>query len=64
MFTLPVVSFYIAMYIFSDRRNPENYAGGVAIFVTNFIVAGYCYSAFAEEDEEGPRKGARKERTD
>lgn len=69
MFTMPILTFYIAMSIFADKKNPENWAGGVAIIVTNIIIAGYCYSAFSEEDDDpndrrGPRRGDNKQRTD
>lgn len=71
MFTAPLVAFYFGMWLFSNQRNPENYAGALAIVVTNIIVAGYCYSAFMEDDDEddpddarGPRKGSHKQRTD
>ena len=57
------------MWIFSEKSNPENWAGGVAVLVTNIIVAGYCYSAFTEDgddpnDTKGPRVGTSKQRTD
>lgn len=69
MFTAPVLAFYIGMWSFSDKKNPESWAGGLAILVTNIIVAGYCVSAFMEEDDDpedsgGPRKGTQKQRTD
>jgi hypothetical protein len=64
MFTLPFISFYVSYFLFQEKAHPENYAGGVAILVTNLIIAGYCYSAFTEEDQEGPKRGIRKERTD
>ena len=69
MFTFPFISFYLAMWAFRNKQNPENWAGGVAIVVTNLIVGGYCYSAFMEEDDDpndtrGPRTGSSKQRTD
>lgn len=70
MFTAPILSFYIGMMVFADKRHPENWAGGLAIVVTNVIVAGYCYSAFSEEDDDdtndaaGPRRGSLKQRID
>jgi hypothetical protein len=69
MFTAPFVAFSLGMWYFSDKKNPESWAGGMAIFVTNVIVAGYCYSAFNEEDDDPddsavPRKGQHKQRTD
>jgi drug/metabolite transporter (DMT)-like permease len=69
MFTLPILAFYIAMWIFSEKKNPENWAGGAAIIITNLIIGGYCYSALTEEDDDpndrrGPKTGSQKERTD
>eukprot|EP00934_Nitzschia_sp_Nitz4_P000006 Nitzschia sp. Nitz4//scaffold10_size219509//62815//63197//NITZ4_001412-RA/size219509-augustus-gene-0.223-mRNA-1//1//CDS//3329532872//6//frame0 len=69
MFTLPIIFFYIALWVFQNKTHPENWAGGVAILVTNIIVGGYCYSAFLEDDEDendrrGPRRGNNKQRTD
>jgi hypothetical protein len=68
MFTLPFVAFYIAMKVFANKRNPENWAGAVAVVITNLIVGGYCYVAYIEDrdlnDEKGPRKGAFKQRVD
>ena len=69
MFTLPFIAFYVAMWIFSKKPSPENWAGGVAVVVTNLIVGGYCYSAFMEDDDDpkdtkGPRMGDSKQRTD
>ncbi|KAG7352782.1 VMA21-like domain containing protein [Nitzschia inconspicua] len=69
MFTLPFVAFYISMKVFEHKPSPENWAGAVAIVVTNIIVGGYCYVAYIEDrddlnDEDGPRKGASKQRVD
>ena len=68
MFTLPFVAFYIAMQVFKDKPNPENWAGMVAIVVTNCVVGGYCYVAYIEDsdpnDEDGPKQGANKQRVD
>ena len=69
MFTLPFIAFYSCMWIFSHKQNPENWAGGAAIIVTNIVVGGYCYSALMEDDEDpndikGPRTGTAKQRTD
>lgn len=68
MFTLPFTAFYIAMQVFQDKPHPENWAGVVAIVVTNFVVGGYCYAAYIEDsddnDEDGPRRGASKQRVD
>lgn len=73
MFTAPIVSFYIGMWFFSEKKYPENWAGGLSILVINVIIAGYCYSAFQEEDDDrdddrddsnGPRQGKLKQRID
>jgi VMA21-like domain len=73
MFTLPILFFFVARHVFRDKAEPDNWAGGAAILVTNLIVAGYCVAAFSEEDEEaqknkndadGPRVGVFKQRTD
>lgn len=72
MFTLPIISFFVAMHIFANKEDPTMWAGGVAIILTNLIIAGYVYSAFSEPDDElvcpgdadGPRVGAFKQRTD
>jgi hypothetical protein len=68
MFTLPFLAFYISMSIFSNKQSPENWAGAVAIIVTNIIVGGYCYVAYIEDndqnDESGPKKGSSKQRVD
>ena len=68
MFTLPFIAFYIAMVVFADKKNPENWAGAAAIIATNLVVGGYCYVAYIEDmdknDEDGPRTGAAKQRVD
>jgi VMA21-like domain len=74
MFTLPIIAFFIAQYIFQHKRHPDNWAAGAAILVTNLVIAGYCVSAFTEEDDtkleknknddDGPRVGIFKQRTD
>ena len=75
MFTLPILSFYIGMYIFQNKAEPVSYAGGLAILTTNLIIAGYVYSAFQEpeeervekknkNDEDAPRVGVFKQRVD
>lgn len=68
MFTLPFIAFYIAMVVFADKKNPENWAGACAIVATNLVVGGYCYVAYIEDrdqnDEDGPKTGASKQRVD
>ena len=68
MFTLPFIAFFIGRWAFSNKQNPEDWAGGVAVLTTNIIVAGYCYIAFIEDrdnnDEGGPKTGTSKQRVD
>jgi VMA21-like domain len=71
MFTLPIIAFYLGLNVlFTEKEHPDNWAGGLAILVTNIVVFGYCYSAFQEpddepeNDEDGPRVGIFKKRTD
>jgi hypothetical protein len=68
MFTLPFIAFWIGMQLFASKTNPENWAGAVAIVMTNIIVGGYCYVAYIEDsnenDEKGPQKGDSKQRVD
>lgn len=68
MFTLPFIAFYIAMLVFAEKENPENWAGAAAILATNLVVSGYCYVAYMEDsgtnDEDGPKRGASKQRVD
>lgn len=73
MFTLPILAFMASRsLLFASKSDPDAWAGGVAILVTNCIVAAYCYQAFQEpddfdkrdNDEFQPRVGAFKQRTD
>jgi hypothetical protein len=79
MFTMPIAAFYLGLELFASKQNPDNWAGGLAILVTNIVVAGYVISAFSEpdedfkkkedrnggnNDEDAPRVGAFKKRTD
>jgi hypothetical protein len=50
MVTLPFVAFYAGLHFFADKAEPVNWAGGLAILVTNLVIAGYSYSALTEED--------------
>lgn len=53
MFTLPIIAFYVSLYyIFPHKEDPTMWAGGVAVFFTNVVIAGYVISAFSEEDDE------------
>ena len=52
MFTLPIISFYVGLYfIFPNKEEPLMWCGGLAVFVTNVVIAGYVISAFSEEDD-------------
>jgi VMA21-like domain len=71
MFTLPIAAFYLGLYIFGHKEQPDNWAGGLAILVTNLVVAGYVVAAFSEPDDlvnendgDAPRVGIFKKRTD
>jgi hypothetical protein len=72
MFTIPFLAFYVGTIVFQDKQHPDNWAGGCAIVATNIIIGCYCYSAFMEEedeeprydDQDGPKTGAFKNRTD
>jgi hypothetical protein len=77
MFTLPIIAFYIGQYVFQSKPQPDNWAAGLAIIVTNVVIAGYCISAFLEPEDEvskaekekdndtnAPRVGTFKQRTD
>lgn len=75
MFTLPIIVFFVAKHVFREKAEPDNWAGGAAIIVVNLIIAGYCYQAYWEDmeddneqrialDEDGPRVGVFKQRTD
>jgi len=51
MFTLPIFAFYIGLYyIFPNKEEPLMWSGGLAVFFTNVVIAGYVISAFSEED--------------
>jgi Kef-type K+ transport system membrane component KefB len=61
MCTLPILSYYLGLYLFANKNQPDSWAGGMAILMTNVIVAGYVISAFQEKEEdvtEQPRVGA------
>ena len=75
MFTLPIITFYVCFYyVFAHKAEPNAWAGGAAILVTNLVIIWYVVSAFSEEDDsltpgsegdaDGPRVGAFKRRTD
>ena len=45
-------------YIFYNKAEPSNWAGGAAVIVTNIIIAGYVWIAFSEPDDpEEERRG-------
>lgn len=75
MFTIPLITFYAARYCFRDRQEPDNFAAAAAVLMVNVVVAAYCFKAFREgddddekekkgNDDEIPRVGAFKKRTD
>jgi hypothetical protein len=75
MFLLPIGVFYLCYHVvFAHKKYPENWAGAFAILAANIVVAGYVIAAFREEDgekkttssgdEDGPRVGVYKQRTD
>jgi len=73
MFTLPVMAFFVAKYVFSYKKEPDSWAGGAAIIMTNIIVGAYCYMAYLEDndkqknkdnDANQPRVGIYKQRVD
>jgi VMA21-like domain len=73
MFTLPIIAFYLAQYLFRHADYPDNWAAAAAIITTNVVVTGYCISAFLEPDDAKsdkdkndnvPRVGIFKQRTD
>ena len=49
MLTLPVLTFYIAQHVFRNMSEPDDWAGGAAILMTNLVVGGYCYMAYIED---------------
>merc|ERR1712194_438464 len=52
MFTLPIISFYASLHwLFPHKEDPTMWAGGVAVFFTNVVIAGYVISAFSEQDD-------------
>ena len=52
MFTLPIITYFVAYYyVFPHKPEPSNWAGGAAIFITNIIVFGYVFVAFNEPEE-------------
>jgi len=75
MFTIPILTFYAAHYIFRETEQPDIYAGVAAVVAVNLVIAGYCVKAFREDrqpddddnnndDAAGPRVGVFKQRTD
>lgn len=75
MFTIPILTFFVAQYVFREKEQPENYAGAAAVLAVNLVIAGYCVKAFREDRQEqddddnqndaaGPRVGVFKQRTD
>jgi len=76
MFTIPIGVFYLGLnYLFMDKEQPLAWSGFAAVAAANVVIFGYVYSAFSEPDEDfkpkendndvdGPRVGAWKQRTD
>lgn len=72
MFTLPLIVFYVCTYlIFTSKEEPMMWGGFASVLTVNVVIAGYVLAAFSEEDdttapgdENGPRVGAFKMRTD
>ena len=48
MFTLPLITYYLL-----DPYLGYKTATAGAVVVVNIVIAGYVYSAFSEDDEEG-----------
>ncbi|KAL7526989.1 hypothetical protein ACHAWF_001993 [Thalassiosira exigua] len=52
MFTLPLIAFYVGLYVlFPRKEDPLMWSGGLAVLFANVVIAGYVFSAFSEEDE-------------
>ena len=52
MATVPILSFYIGFYfLFTNKEDPLMWSGGLAVFFTNVVIAGYVVSAFSEEED-------------
>ena len=52
MFTLPIIAFYVGLYlVFPQKEEPLMWSGGLAVVFTNIVIAGYVISAFSEEDD-------------
>lgn len=53
MFTLPILVYFLCYsFLFSEKQQPENWAGFSAIVTVNVIIGIYVWSAFNEEEEE------------
>lgn len=68
MFTLPFIALFVGYRVFDHKEYPENWAGLCAVLTANVVIAGYCYAAYIEDrdenDEDGPKTGAAKQRVD
>jgi len=72
MVTVPILAFYLSLhFLFHEKKNPEAWAGILAVICVNLVIIGYTVSAFSEEDDDvepergGHRSvGAFKTRTD
>lgn len=60
MFTLPFITYFACFhFVFQEKSEPSNWAGGAAVIVTNLIIGGYVVVAFNEPDpsEEEEQRG-------
>jgi hypothetical protein len=78
MFTLPLLCFFLCqMVIFKNDESYIMWSGFAAVGMVNLVIFAYVWSAFHEDesdfeddnrrkfnDEDGPRVGAFKQRTD
>ena len=75
MFTFPLIVYFSCFhYVFAHKENPDAWSGIMAVGAANVVIAGYCWSAFSEPDDEfeggakgdaaAPKVGIHKMRTD
>ena len=52
MFTMPFITYFLCFhYVFHNKQEPSNWAGGAAVIVTNIIIGAYVLVAFSEPDD-------------